>query len=187
MRIFTYFAFLILFLLPNLTFAERADVSSMFLPFTSRADLIKCEDYLDYDKEFEQALDCSVEGCDDLREKFESGEVEKPECYVIPASSPDVVNGNIFNFVMFSSIYVQQIVGFYDPESKIMYAVENEDTARVVRHELQHYFIDIALGEEYGYGDGLHIHEVWFTCEEPYYTIGKEALKKAKRDLELEV
>lgn len=150
----------------------------ILLPFTKPEHLRTCEDYFDQAKLFEQTLSCANKSV------FKSKPLKSikiPECYVISVNSPDVIVSpdGVFNFIGTSILLLNRIVGFYENQAKTLYLVETYDLPLIYRHELQHYFLDLAEGD----GNGRHDHAIWDKCEPPYYQPSQEAVDHAKENL----
>ena len=150
---------------------EKSTAVHPLIPFTAEKHLVKCEDYLDYDKEYNQSLQCTAKkALPQLRTK----NLKKPKCYIITNKAPDVHVGPVFSFVSSGLIFRERIVGFYEDQTETLYIVENTDAPMILRHELQHYFLDKVKKN----GDGAHVHKVWSVCEPAHYTPSKEAIRK---------
>jgi hypothetical protein len=178
LRILFFFVFLFSTSAVQASDSVRGSSTHPLIPLTTEDHLISCEDYLDYDLEFHNALSCSSTNA---LPELNHTPIEKPECYIIKEESPDVRSGALFNSVSTGLIFRDHIVGFYEDTSKILYIVENTDAPMILRHELQHYFLDIVKGN----ADARHVHKIWFTCEEGYYTPSEEATKKGENKIKM--
>lgn len=138
------------------------------LPLTLPEHLVKCEDLIDYEKEFQAALSCSVKKFF----KISHPPLKKPNCFVITDKSPDLQSNQIFSYLSLTPIDSSAAVGFYEPRLQTLFIADNYDMAMIIRHELQHHFLH-AFGMD---GDAAHSSAIWEVCEPPQYTPSKEAV-----------
>lgn len=135
------------------------------IPQTRWGDLSACGEYFDEKLHYDLALSCVNENV------WPDSPLPKdtlPRCFVIKASSADVFKMSDFNGIPIVGMFgeVGAIVGFYQPETKSIFVVENLDAAAIYRHELQHLFLHLHDPES---GGGGHHQDIWRQCEPPYY------------------
>ncbi len=139
------------------------------LPNTHWGSLKPCGVLFDEKLEFELALQCVNEKVwPESPLPMDQEEFPIPRCYIVSAESPDVFGNEVFNFVPVVTVFgTGAVLGFYQPESKTVFIVENVDAAMIYRHELQHLFLHLHDPETRGMG---HDQDIWYKCEAPRYT-----------------
>lgn len=135
------------------------------LPRTRWGHLRPCGTLFDEKKEFEIAKQCVNERVwqdDPIEEPY------IPRCFLISADSPDVfASPEGFNGIpLLTPFGFGMVVGVYQPETQTVFIVENEDSAQIYRHELQHFFLHLHSPITEG---GGHYQDIWKQCEAPYY------------------
>lgn len=141
-----------------------------FIPKTRWGQLEPCGAHFDEIKEYNKAKQCVNEK---VWPEAAGGAITQeypPRCFVVPAQSADIyriVDGGYNAIIVFDPIHgIGGVVGFYDPNTRTVFVVENEDAPRIYRHELQHFFLHLYTPETRG---GGHYQKIWKECETAYY------------------
>ena len=151
---------------PVIQAAEYAQVHEI-MPDTRWSQLKPCGEFINEQKEFAKARQCVNEKV--WPDSPISAEVNIPRCFVVTVSSPNVFRlpQTPFNFIPIRTPDgTGLVVGVYQPETRTIFLVENEDAAQTYRHELQHLFLHIHDPITQG---GGHFQKIWHECEGPYY------------------
>lgn len=152
----------------KLIVAAHSDKIHEIIPNTRWSDLKPCGQFFDEQAEYEKAIQCVNEK---VWSKRPVHPVNIPRCFIVSSSSPDVFadNSGTFNAILIADGFgrIGSVLGVYQPETRTVFVVENVDSAKVYRHELQHYFLHNHDPETEG---GGHDQKIWQHCEEPYYT-----------------
>jgi hypothetical protein len=147
------------------------------LPHTPWAQLEPCNAHFDEKKEYETAKQCvnenvwkTEDGSDAIKQQY------PPRCFVIPAHAADVsrIDKGRFNAIVVFDPFMGYgaVVGFYHPDTRTLFVVENHDAPKIYRHELQHFFLHLYEPKSSG---GGHFQPIWSICEEPYYSPSEKA------------
>lgn len=151
----------------------NAEIIHDLFPNTKWEHLKPCGQFFNEEKEFKEALSCSLRVWPTGNLHEISLDLTPPRCFIVGVASPDLYGMKDFNFLPVQTIAgTQGVVGVYQPASRTVYIVENIDSALVYRHELQHFFLH--LQEPWTRGGG-HYQDIWKKCEPPYYTPSQKA------------
>lgn len=153
----------------------------VLLPLTKKEHLTKCSEVFNEKEIFNESLECSnkvfsKEPYDktlDPEDTFKNN----PECFIVSKDSPDVMNASWGNYINFTLLLQTGIVGFYDDETNTIFLIENYDQRLVYLHELQHFFLQVLVGD----GDAPHASPVWKECLPAYFTPSEDQLRKQNK------
>jgi len=151
--------------------------SELFSQMTQWEHMVPCGVYFDEAAELKKSLQC-------VNSKVYPKEpisLKIPRCYVVSSASPDVRFDGGFNFIAIRTFGgIGAVVGYFNHETDTLFVVENQEVAKIYRHELQHLYLEMKTG----YGGGHH-QDIWKQCEEPYYDPGlKTKILEALNELE---
>lgn len=151
---------------PIIKTEDSGGINDMFIPNTRWSHLAPCGVLFDEQEEFQKAKSCVNTF---VWPESPIDEELIPRCFIVTTSSPDVHSTPTgFNGIIVRTLGgYGAIVGFYQPETKTIFIIENIDADQVYRHELQHFFLHLHDPESQGLG---HFQDIWQQCEPPYYS-----------------
>ena len=145
--------------LTNAQTVQQGSIHPAF-PLTRWSHTRPCGVAFDEVKEFLRAQSCANTS---LRLGKAAFHVPAPRCFIVTTDSPDVKQKGHVNFAQIGS---GGIVGIYQTEMFTLFIIENDDSANIYRHELQHYFQHL---DDPKTGGGGHEGTIWEKCEAAQY------------------
>lgn len=139
-----------------------------FIPFTSKKYIIDCNTLFSVEEAYKEVLSCvESKTFPEQKDRKILDSLPIPTCKLISIDSPDVhhEDSSNFNYITLGFIYSFKVVGFYEEKTKEIFVVQNKESRRIWKHELQHYFLHLLEGD----GNGKHDHQIWSDCMEPYF------------------